>query len=129
MEVQLLCIVGNHVFYIFNDDVLFQKKKMALRNHNYFRPKITRLLAIIFLLNLACKGPNRKVINTDPVPKIEKEMNVAYIGTYTKKEGHVNGKAEGIYTVYQDAEDGSIRFGATVESVVNPSRSEERRVG
>lgn len=94
---------------------------MALNNHNYYRPKITWLLAIIFLLNLACKGPDSKVKNTDPVPKIENEMNVAYIGTYTKKEGHVDGKADGIYTIYQDVSGGSIEFGTLVAPVINPS--------
>ncbi|UJH91756.1 hypothetical protein LZ575_03470 [Antarcticibacterium sp. 1MA-6-2] len=29
------------------------------------------------------------------------KMNPVYIGTYTKKEGHVDGQAVGIYTIYQ----------------------------
>ncbi len=48
-------------------------------------------------------------------------MKTAYIGTYTKKEGHVNGQAEGIYSIQQNPETGELEFGETVASVVNPS--------
>lgn len=49
----------------------------------------------------------------------EKE-SVAYIGTYTKKEGHVNGQAEGIYSVYRE-KNGDLRMGKTVAEITNPS--------
>jgi 6-phosphogluconolactonase len=48
-------------------------------------------------------------------------LNTIYAGTYTKKEGHVNGQAEGIYTLYQNPENGSLKFGATVAKIINPS--------
>lgn len=48
-------------------------------------------------------------------------MNTAYIGTYTKKEAHVNGQAEGIYTIYQQPETGALIFGDTVAKITNPS--------
>jgi len=51
----------------------------------------------------------------------EMSLNTIYTGTYTKKEGHVNGQADGIYTLYQDPENGSLKFGATVAKVINPS--------
>jgi len=51
----------------------------------------------------------------------EMSLNTIYTGTYTKKEGHVNGQADGIYTLYQDSENGSLKFGATVAKVINPS--------
>ncbi|HSP40887.1 MAG TPA: beta-propeller fold lactonase family protein, partial [Gillisia sp.] len=76
------------------------------------------LISLIF----SCKNAERK--DTPKIPSVqEKEvkLNVAYIGTYTKKEGHVDGKAEGIYTIYQNADNGTIRFGKTVASVINPS--------
>ncbi|HET8753578.1 MAG TPA: lactonase family protein [Salinimicrobium sp.] len=47
--------------------------------------------------------------------------NLIYIGTYTKKEGHVDGKAEGIYSVYQNTKNGRLRFGETVAEITNPS--------
>lgn len=48
-------------------------------------------------------------------------MAPIYVGTYTKKEGHVDGKAEGIYTVYQDRETGILEMGETVAKITNPS--------
>ncbi|HSI71154.1 MAG TPA: beta-propeller fold lactonase family protein, partial [Gillisia sp.] len=60
-------------------------------------------------------------MNLDQQNKKPKEMNVAYIGTYTKKEDHVDGKAEGIYTVYQDPGTGELKFGATAAIITNPS--------
>ncbi len=48
-------------------------------------------------------------------------MNPMYIGTYTKKEGHVNGQAEGIYLIYQNPETGALELGGTVAKIVNPS--------
>ena len=49
------------------------------------------------------------------------ESKVAFIGTYTKKEGHVDGKAEGIYSVSMDAKTGALRFGSTLAVITNPS--------
>jgi 6-phosphogluconolactonase len=51
----------------------------------------------------------------------EMNLNTIYTGTYTKKEGHVNGQADGIYTLYQNPENGSLKFGATVAKIINPS--------
>ena len=51
----------------------------------------------------------------------EMSLNTIYTGTYTKKEGHVNGQADGIYTLYQNPENGSLKFGATVAKIINPS--------
>jgi len=55
--------------------------------------------------------------NTENMPN----MNTAFIGTYTKKEGHVDGKADGILTIQQNPETGKIRLGRTVAEVINPS--------
>ena len=48
-------------------------------------------------------------------------MVTMYIGSYTKKEGHVDGKAEGIYTLYHNKETGNLEMGETVAKVTNPS--------
>lgn len=48
-------------------------------------------------------------------------FNSAFIGTYTKKEGHVDGKADGIVTIQQNSETGTITFGKTVAEITNPS--------
>ncbi|MEL6277121.1 MAG: beta-propeller fold lactonase family protein, partial [Bacteroidota bacterium] len=44
-----------------------------------------------------------------------------YIGTYTRKEGHVNGKALGIYLAEMRKEDGAIQVGDTTDGIINPS--------
>jgi len=44
-----------------------------------------------------------------------------YIGTYTKKEGHVDGKAKGIFLAMQDPKNGSLQPEKTVAEITNPS--------
>lgn len=48
-------------------------------------------------------------------------QNPIYVGTYTKKEGHVDGKAEGIYLLYQDLNSGKLSEPETVAEITNPS--------
>ena len=58
-----------------------------------------------------------------PKPNSDSEMdrNLIYVGTYTKKEGHVDGQAKGIYSVFQDTETGKLQCGETVAKLTNPS--------
>ena len=80
--------------------------------------RIFLILSITLSLN-ACKEDKKEqeIVETQK----SNEMATAYIGTYTKEEGHVNGGAEGIYTVYQDPDSGKLSFGKTVAEVTNPS--------
>ncbi|GJM32371.1 MAG: 6-phosphogluconolactonase [Saprospiraceae bacterium] len=48
-------------------------------------------------------------------------LNPIFVGTYTKKEGHVDGKAKGIYTYHLDAETGKMKQLAVTEGIINPS--------
>ena len=50
---------------------------------------------------------------------LEKEQ--LYVGTYTKKELHVHGKAEGIYVLQCDNQDGTLDGVSLVAEVTNPS--------
>ncbi len=43
------------------------------------------------------------------------------VGTYTRKEGHVDGQAKGIHLVYLNESDGSLRYSGTSEAGPNPS--------
>lgn len=45
----------------------------------------------------------------------------AYVGTYTRTEGHVDGKAEGIYRVQLDELNGAISEKTVVAEIPNPS--------
>ena len=61
--------------------------------------------------------------------KISDSINKIYIGTYTKKEGHVDGKANGIYLVEQNSNTGSLHKVKTVAEVTNPSFVKVGRMG
>jgi 6-phosphogluconolactonase len=43
------------------------------------------------------------------------------IGTYTRKEGHVDGKAQGIYLLNQNAQSGILTITDTIVGTINPS--------
>lgn len=49
------------------------------------------------------------------------KTNEVYIGTYTKKEGHVDGQADGILRMTQNPSTGKLQLEGTVAEVVNPS--------
>ncbi len=83
------------------------------------RPALLPLFLILCLSS--CKNTGEEMAAQNTEQKIDGKMKVVYIGTYTKKEGHVDGKAEGIYTIYQDSINGTIRFGEKVATVTNPS--------
>ena len=44
-----------------------------------------------------------------------------YVGTYTRKEGHVDGKAEGIYVMEMDTKTGALTALDTITNSINPS--------
>lgn len=56
-------------------------------------------------------------------------LNRMYVGTYTKTEGHVDGKAKGIYLLNQNPNNGDLSFVKTVAEVVNPSFVKLGRMG
>lgn len=76
---------------------------------------------IIILGSFSCKS---LVASEDPevtgTQKNEK-MATLFVGTYTKKEGHVNGQADGIISLKLNADTGEILSQKTVAEVVNPS--------
>ena len=65
------------------------------------------LISLAVVLTTTCAAQNAEI----PV----------YIGTYTKKEGHVDGKAKGIFLALQDPENGSLHPEKTVAKITNPS--------
>ncbi len=65
------------------------------------------LITLAVLLTGSCKAQNTG--------------NPVYIGTYTKQEGHVDGKAKGIFLAMQDPENGSLQPEKTVAEITNPS--------
>ncbi|MFT7121021.1 MAG: 6-phosphogluconolactonase [Neolewinella sp.] len=69
-----------------------------------------RLLLFVLVLFSACKTTS---ISTD--------QTTAYIGTYTRAEGHVNGQAQGIYSVSVDPVTGKMSNTQPIATLTNPS--------
>lgn len=61
--------------------------------------------------------------------KTKDSVNKIYVGTYTKKEGHVDGQANGIYLLHQDPNSGKLEFEGTAAELVNPSFVKSGRAG
>lgn len=74
------------------------------------------LVFMAFLTSLIWNPPLLFAQNTK-----SPETKVAFIGTYTKKEGHVDGKAKGIYSVILHPKTGKLSFGNTLAEITNPS--------
>ncbi|UGU16635.1 lactonase family protein [Sinomicrobium kalidii] len=86
-------------------------------------------IVVLFLLSaslFACKEKKNKPgttakSNNSTTSKTVKKASFAFIGTYTRKEGHVDGQAEGIYLLQRNPENGLLKRVATVAKMTNPS--------
>jgi 6-phosphogluconolactonase len=67
-------------------------------------------LIFVILLITACNNPNKK----DNRPTV-------FVGTYTQKLGHVDGKATGIYTCKMDTLTGALMVIDSATDIINPS--------
>ena len=75
---------------------------------------------IILLLAVACSGSKKE----QPISTLDAEMLdelTLFVGTYTQKEGHVDGKADGIYVYRMDPLTGGLSYVSTSPSIINPS--------
>ncbi len=86
--------------------------------NSIFKKCVPVFLLLPVLLGISCKGTGKKDMIT---PSNTATMETAFIGTYTKKEGHVDGRGEGIYTMYQNSDTGALIMGETVAEIINPS--------
>lgn len=68
---------------------------------------------LIFMFFNACQMD--KKMNTPP------SNPILFVGTYTQKEGHVDGKGEGIYVFEMDTLTGALKYLNTSEPIVSPS--------
>ena len=80
------------------------------------------LMIMIVLVGLvACSdSPKNADITEEPKNSVRATLPL-YIGTYTKKEGHVDGKAAGIYLMEMNQEDGHLALKSVVAEITNPS--------
>jgi 6-phosphogluconolactonase len=75
-------------------------------------------LFIAFLALFSCESGTQTT--TQVVKKAAKTYS-AFVGTYTRKEGHVNGKGEGIYLYQLDSASGYLDKIGVQKEIVNPS--------
>lgn len=80
--------------------------------------KLSVLLVALLGLVVAC-DPGSKT-STQSSKKMAKTY-AAFIGTYTKKEGHVDGKGEGIYLYQLDSASGYLDKLGVQGDIINPS--------
>ncbi|MDN3594470.1 lactonase family protein [Zunongwangia endophytica] len=84
--------------------------------------KLAVAVVIAGLSLSSCKNEKKESEeNISEMNEKSANLNTAFIGTYTKKEGHVDGKADGILTIKQDPETGNISLDKTMAEVINPS--------
>jgi len=57
----------------------------------------------------------------EQVAKPETDEAIFFVGTYTKKEGHVDGQGEGVYVYSMNKKTGAISYKATSDPVISPS--------
>lgn len=70
--------------------------------------------------NASAAKPNASA-DTKSAPPSDKDIPF-YVGTYTQKEGHVDGKAKGVHLAYLNTETGTLRYGDVYdEAGINPS--------
>jgi 6-phosphogluconolactonase len=78
--------------------------------------KISIFICLVIALFICC-GSNQKQLKSSEM----NENPLIYIGTYTEKEGHVDGKAEGIYIYELDMRNGEIHKVGSSPFTTNPS--------
>ncbi|MFT4760892.1 MAG: 6-phosphogluconolactonase [Paraglaciecola sp.] len=76
----------------------------------------TALFSTLLLL-FSCQNEGKK---STKVSEVTKET-IIFVGTYTEKEPHVDGKAEGIYVYKMNAETGELTYQSKVTETINPS--------
>lgn len=69
----------------------------------------------------SCTTETNKTNSTKPKMTKKSSTTLLYVGTYTKKEGHVDGKAEGIYILEMNNQTGELTPLDTILNMVNPS--------
>lgn len=79
------------------------------------------LSIVICSILLSC-GNAEPTSTTDSEPDEKTAATqTLYVGTYTKKEGHVDGKAQGIYVLEMNIETGELTATDTILNSINPS--------
>lgn len=76
---------------------------------------------MIFIMVVSCSQKPKEQQLEETESKYEETEMTLLIGTYTRKEGHVDGKADGIYVYTLNPETGELTYKSTSPAVINPS--------
>lgn len=79
------------------------------------------LFSLINCKPVATETTKAKTFELDSETKNEMDSYKIAVGTYTKKEGHVDGKADGVYLLAMDHSSGALKILDTIKNLVNPS--------
>ena len=74
---------------------------------------------VLFVFSLSACGS--KAEKTENTTVVDDNKEILFVGTYTLKEGHVDGKGEGVYVYEMDKETGEISYVSTSDEVTSPS--------
>ncbi|MCE7993751.1 MAG: lactonase family protein [Roseivirga sp.] len=77
------------------------------------------LIALLAIVCFTACQSDKKQETKEPV--VDSDKLTLFVGTYTRKEGHVDGQGEGIYVYEMDKKTGALSYVSTSESVVSPS--------
>lgn len=83
--------------------------------------KFTFFPILIFLIFNACEMHKSTEQNQPAEEEKIENSTLLFVGTYTRKEGHVDGKADGIYILKMNNETGELTPVDTIRNQINPS--------
>lgn len=75
---------------------------------------ILGLLCLMFIIG--CQSDKKE----DEMTKSD-DFEILFVGTYTKKEGHVDGKGDGIYVYEMNKKTGALRYLSISDQITSPS--------
>jgi len=82
------------------------------------KSKLIFSLLILFALS-SCNETKKS--SEDEIAANHDDFETVFVGTYTKKEGHVDGKGAGVYILKMDKKTGELSVVNIVRDIVNPS--------
>jgi 6-phosphogluconolactonase len=77
------------------------------------------VLLFCLLFIVACQ-PNKQAGDKNQTA-MDADKEILFIGTYTKKEGHVDGKGKGVYVYAMDKKTGELTYVSTSDEIISPS--------
>jgi 6-phosphogluconolactonase len=93
--------------------------------HHLVRNVIILMISGLSIIAISCSSKREKKVNESGSPSVQNKENSQhywlFVGTYTRKEGHVDGQAKGLYWYGLDTATKKIELIDTYKDIVNPS--------